>query len=133
MVVQECLWGAVWGSGRLTWAVWRLLGVTLGSGAGALCELFCETYDLFDFDAALRRNCYFAWLGRPNWSRLGQKSDTKSVGIKKNGFDGPSLSKVWTVGARCSVEVMETAREPPHPSPDSDRVRGQSLSKRQVI
>ena len=65
------------------------------------------------------------------WAK--QKSNTKSVGMEKNGFDGPSRSKVWTVGARCSVEVMEIARESPRRRPDLSRIGGQSLSKRQVI
>ena len=61
---------------------------------------------------------------------LGPKSHTRSV---QSGFEGPSRSKVCTVSARCSVEVMRIARKLPGRSPDSSQAKAQSLSKLQDI
>ena len=70
---------------------------------------FCRKVGFRDFDATLKQKLSLCRSWRARWSHLGQKSHAKSVGMAKSCLEGASRSKVWTVSARCSVGVMETA------------------------
>ena len=83
----------------------------------SLFRLFVETWATLcrkvgscDIDATLERNRCLCRSGRPSRSHLGQKSGPvaeKWPRSAKSEWPGQSS---WTVGARCSVEVMEIAR-----------------------
>ena len=118
---------------------WQAFGFTLHAqlSLGGLCLGFLSTLGLLyaeklDLAISMPLSSGIAVCAGPG-------VQVGATGAEKSRPSGPKWlrraksSKVWTVGARCSVEVMGIAREPPHRSPDSSRVRGQSLSKRQVI